>query len=464
MKKIIEKIKGSGLLTLFILLLCSIFGIAGLEAVAASGPAPLYGDQILDQNGVVIEGEISLTDASEKAPELISKHFVQEVVRMDPYSYPAMSIMGANHHYQKKQKVKDHVIQVNRITTPPVQVKVNTAITESAKAQLAVDFGMANSIVGLHQTIYFKNIGGYADDGVTKDGYALQCRVVARDQASGQPILKPLNGKKVSGVFTIPDIPAGTVALRGNRVGTETQIRTEQFGILPTPTDYYVTKRLIEFATSGWYDNASKNIKWGDEEIKQTAMTEFLRTSAPSFWLGKQSKQIFPEFTSNTPEMALFPEGMLHQAGRHMDLEGEFKTKAFVNLPKIAFGDNNSGNLKYLFMGDEISPLVQEYILNTPGLNFSVYQNKTLNINFSEVVFAGGKRIRFIDDPSLNDCGLNDHGFILDPKYGGLYTYDHKFLPIDGLKNQTRDITGMSVIEESAYILTNPEANVVIKL
>lgn len=460
-----ETMKDRRIFTLLILLLCAIFGIAGMDAVAAAGgPAAGYGDQILDEYGKVIDGEISLTEASQKAPELISKHFVQEVIRMDPYAYPAMMIMASKHHWKKKEKVNDHIIQVNRITTPPIQVNVATAVEESSVSQVVVDFGAANSIVGLHQTVFFPTIKGYDKEGTTQTGYVLQCRVIARDQATGRPILKPLNGKKVGGSFTLPTIPVGTLALRGDRVGTETQIRTEQFGILPSPTDYFVSKRIIEFGTTGWYDNATKTIRWGDEEIKQTAMTEFLRTSAPSFWLGQQSQHIFPEHTSQTPEMALFPEGVMNQASRHMDLEGEFKSKAFVNLQKTAFGDNNSGNLKYFFMGDELSPLVQEFILTTPGLNYSIYRNGKLNIDFSEVVYAGGKRIRFIDDPSLNDCGMNDKGFVLDPKYAGLWTYNHEFIPIDGKKTQTRDITGMSVIEESAYILTNPEANVVVSL
>jgi len=287
---------------------------------------------------------------------------------------------------------------------------------------------------------------------------------VAKDQATGRPVLKPLNGKLVGGQLTIPSMPAGTLALRGDRIGTETQIRTEQFGILPSPTDYFVPKKLIEFGTTGWFDNATKTIKWGNNEIKETAMTEFLRTSAPSFWLGKQVEANFPEYKSNTPELTYYPEGLFYQAKRELDLGGVVNTSALVNLQKIAFGDNNSGPIKVFAMGDELSPLFQELILNTTGLNVSVYRSKTLNIDFSEIVFAGGKRIRFIDDPSLNDCGLNDKGFILDPKWAGVYSYEHRFLPLDGIKAQERDTKGMSVIDESVNVLLNQDANVVVTL
>ncbi len=467
MKKFFDQVKGSGLFMLVVMLLCSIFGLVGADAVyaeAIGAPDPLYGDVILDENGVVIDELIDLTDASKKAPELISKHFVQEVIRVDPYAYPTMAILKANYHWRKKEKTNDHIIQVNRVSTPPVQITVNTAVTESALAQVPVDFGQGNAIIGLHQTILFKGIPGYKEDGITPDGHILQARVVAKDGATGFPILKPTNGKMVTGVLTIPSLVVGTAALRGDRIGTETQIRTEQFGILPSPTDYYVPKKLIEFGTSGWYDNATKNIKWGNSEIKDTALTEMLRTSAPSFWLGKQANMVFPEYKSNTPEMTLFPEGLMYQASREIDLNGVVNVTALVNLQKIAFGDNNSGNLKYFAMGNDLSPKFQELILSTSGLNYSVYRNKTLNIDFSEIVFAGGKRIRFIDDPSLDDCGMNDKGFMLDPKWAGVYSYGYEFLPLDGKKNQERDMRGMAVIDESVNVLLNQEAHVYVTL
>jgi hypothetical protein len=268
----------------------------------------------------------------------------------------------------------------------------------------------------------------------------------------------------VGGVKTIPSLAAGTKALRGDRIGTETQIRTEQFGILPSPTDYFVPKKLIEFGTSGWYDNATKNIRWGNGEIKESAMTEMLRTSAPAFWIGKQAKETFPEFKSNTLEDTYFAEGLFYQAKREIDLGGNVNIAALVNLHKEAFLDNNSGPLKIFAMGDELSPLFQELVLSTPGLNYNVYHSSTLNIDFSEIVFTGGKRIRFIDDPSLNDCGLNDKGFILDPKWAGVYSYGYEFLPLDGKKNQERDTKGMAVIDESVNVLLNQEANVVVSL
>ena len=105
------------------MVLCSVLGLAGTEAMCAEAggtPDPLYGDQILDENGVVIDELIDLTDACVKAPELISKYFVQEIIRVDPYAYPTMAILKANYHWRKKEKTKDHVIQVNRVSTPPV--------------------------------------------------------------------------------------------------------------------------------------------------------------------------------------------------------------------------------------------------------------------------------------------------------------------------------------------------------
>ena len=457
------------ILMLLVCALCFIFG--GFEAgvvmavvVAGGIPEPNYGDAVLDDAGVMFEGEVSLTEASQRAPELISKHFVKEVIRIGAGKYPTMSLIHGRYFLEKK-KTKDHIIQVSRITTPPVQITTASAVTNSMQNSelVEMDFGTGNSIINLGQTIIFPTIKGFKKDGTTRANTCLQCRVMGRN--NGKLLLKAVDcGQKVGAIFTLPLIPAGTMALRSDRIGTETQLRSEPFGIAPSPTDYFVAKKLIEFQTTGWYDSATKNIKWERDDIKEAALIEFMRTSAPSFWLGTQAEIIAPEYTSNQLEKAYYTGGLISQASRDLNLGGTLDIKALLNLQKIAFSDNNSSREKYFAMGDELAPRMQELVFNTPGLSYNTYKDTKLGINMTEVVFFGGKSIKFIEEDSLNDCGLNDYGFVLDPAHVSVYSYGYEFLPLDGRKTQTRDVKGLSVIEESVNILTNQEAHVVVKL
>ena len=471
MKKTFKTFQTSGLLMFMFTLLLSVFGIMDGSAICAVGPA--YGDTLLDGNGVVItEGEYSLTEAyamNGGNQEFISKHFVQDVVRVDPLKYGTWSVLKSQTNWKKRDSIKDHVISISRVKTPPVEVTVATATVEAttaaAGATVEVNFGTANSFIGIHQTIYFKltaTIKGYKEDGTTADGYSLECRVVAKN-GSGVPVLKPLNGKLVSGTKTIPSLSVGTVAYRGSRIGTESQERTVPFGVNPTPTDYYVPKKMIEFGTTGWFDAATKLIRWGDKEIRDNAMIEFMMTDAAGFWLGKQEKAYFTEYISQQEELAYFPEGLIPQAGRQHDLQGSFDIAALLALKNKAFKDNTSSGTAIMAMGSEISPLVQELVLTTPGLNYSVYKNKTLDVNFSKVQFVDNKSIIFLEDQSLDLVGLNDKAFIFDPNSARVFSFANKFIPIKK-ENERRDYAGFSYIDESINILEDRNNAVYVEL
>ncbi|MDR1372549.1 MAG: hypothetical protein LBJ17_05410 [Dysgonamonadaceae bacterium] len=469
-KSLFNKLKDSGIFVFLLLMLCSIVGVVDAGAMYADTLGIGAPDQLYGEDGVAVEGEISLTDAMANASEVVSKHYLKDVIDTDPYGSPAMMAMLTNHHFKKREKTNDHIIQINEVSTKPIQITVITDVPQygtdgsssSPKAQCAVDFGsQANAYIYLHQTIIFKGVDGYEPDGITKSGHYFIARVVARD-GNGAPVLKPVNGQKTAGVYSFPAIAAGVNALRGARIGTESQLRTENFGLFPSPTEYFVSKQIIQMATTGWYDNATKNIRWGDEEIKRKSITEKLRTFAPLFWLGQQGAMLFPEYISNEPEMAYFGEGIFYQCGRDINLGGSVDINTIVSLYNVAFGNNNSGNTKIFAMGSEIFPLFQKVILNNTGLNVGNYNNGKLNVDFTQISFAG-KNIAFIADPSLDDCGLADQGVLIDPKYAMVYSYPNTFLPITK-ENQGRDVTGISIVDESAYILANKNAHVYVTL
>lgn len=468
MKKTFGKISNGGLILFMLTLLLSVFGIMDGSAICAV--APTYGDVLLDGNGVVItEGEYSLTEAyamNGGNQQFISKHFMQDVVRVDPLKYGTWSVLKSQTNWKSRDTTKDHIITISRVKTPPVQVTVTAVTAEATTGEtVEVNFGSANSFIGIHQTIYFKltsTIKGYAADGTTADGYSLECRVVGKN-GSGVPVLKPLNGKLVSGKKTIPSLSVGTVAFRGSRIGTESQERTVPFGVNPTPTDYYVPKKMIEFGTTGWFDVATKLIRWGDKEIRDNAMIEFMMTDAAGFWLGKQEKAYFTEYISQQEELAYFPEGLIPQAGRQHSLGGNFDITDLLALKQKAFKDNTSSGTAIMAMGSAISPLVQELVLSTPGLNYSVYKNGALDVNFSKVQFVDNKSIIFLEDQSLDLVGLNDKAFIFDPNSARVFSFANKFISIKK-ENEKRDYSGFSYIDESINILEDRNNAVYVEL
>lgn len=458
MKRLFKNWKESGLLMFAIILACTLFGITGVDAVFANAPAPATAlGQPDEGGGVAGEGIITLDEALTLSPRLVTETIHNEVIKIAPYDYVTRSLLATN--FKQKKKTKDHKVVVFSAATDPVQISVGTAYTQSAVEQAAIDFGtVGNKSVAVTETIYFPQIAGYKEDGTTLDGHCLVCYVVSKD-SNGLPILKPRNGKIVTGTITIPTLALATKALRGLRTGTETQIRTQPVNILPTPTDYYIQKNIIEFGVSGWFDNATKKIKWDDRDMMEMAVAEKLRTSMPDFWLGTTGSAYYDTAYNEGEELAYFHEGVWTQAGREFDFNGTIDIDAIIDFGKYVFTGNRSSNVKYFSMGSTLSAEFQKVIFANPTLLGETYKDTELNINFTAINFFGGKKIMFADDPSLDDIGMSDCGFLLDHKYAFEYNYGMESIPIDNKKMQKADSKGQAIVEENCFILANKDSH-----
>lgn len=458
MKKTFKGFSNSGLLMFALMLACSIFGITGVDAVFADTPtAVTAAGEPGGETGVPGEGFITLDQALTDSPTLVTRTIHQEVIKIAPYDYVARSLLAQN--FKIKKKTKDHKVVVYSAESVSISATVATAYTQSAVETHEIDFGAASKTFAVGETVYFPDIAGYKADGTTLDGHCLCCIVLSRD-SSNKPILKPRNGVVVSSVHTIPSLPLNTRALRGLRTGTETQIRTEPFNILPTPGDYFIQKNIIEFGVSGWFNSATKEVRWDDRDMMEMAIAEKIRTSMPDFWLGVSGHDRFAtKYNEDNEELAYFHEGVWTQAGKEFDFNGTVDIDAIIDFGKKIFTGNRSSNEKYFVMGSELSAEFQKVIFANPTLLGETYRDKTLNINFTAINFFGGKKILFADDPSLDDIGMSDCGFVIDHKYAFEYNYGMESIPIDNKKMQKADSRGQSIVEENCFILANKDAH-----
>ena len=453
MRKFFEEINRSGFWMFAIMLACTLFGVTGVNAVFAdAAPVSTALGAPGGEGGEIGEGYITLDQALSGDTKLITETIHNEVIKIAPYDYVAQN-------FRQKKKTKDHKVVVYSAESPAIKATVATAYTQSAVTTAAIDFGAANKLFAINETVTFPDIPGYKEDGVTLDGKNLVCYVVRKD-SNGAPILQARNGKKVSDTITIPSLAKDTRALRGLRVGTETQIRTEMFNVLPTPGDYYIQKNIIEFGTTGWFDNATKKIKWDDRDLMEMAIAEKTRTSMVDFWLGVAGTGYFStKHNDDTEELAYFSEGIWTQAGREYDFNGAIDIEAIIDFGKYVFTGNRSSNEKYFVMGSELSAEFQKVIFAHPTLLGETYRDKELNISFTAVNFFGGKKIMFVDDPSLDDIGMSNCGFLIDHKYAFEYNYGMMSIPIDNKKMQRADSKGQAIVEENSFILTNKNAH-----
>lgn len=453
-----KKIRNHGGLLMFVILLfCSLFGVSGVETVWADTPSGASGLAMPDgDEPIASEGILSLEEAYALSPNLIRRAVHDEVIKIAPYDYTTKSLLAKN--FRIKKKTKDHKVAVYTAATKQVKVAVATLYTEGEVTQAAIDFGAHNSLFSIGQNVFFPNIPGY------KNGVASgNCffGTVTNINDSGKPIIEAKNGKTIDTTPNcIPTLALGTVALRGLRTGAETQIRSDRFKAFPTDKEYYVQKNLIEFETTGWYDAATKEVKWGDRDIMEMAIAEKTRTEMPDFWLGTgMAGSLKNKHTNDLEELAYWHEGLWTQAGREFDFNGAIDIDTVIDFANYVFTGNRSSNEKYLMMGSDISAEFQKVIFANPTMLGETLRDNKLNINWTAINFFGGKTIYFADDPSLTDIGMSNCAFLVDHKYAFEYNYGLEVLPVNNKELRTSDTKGQIMIEENAYILTNNDAH-----
>jgi hypothetical protein len=369
-----------------------------------------------------------------------------------------------------KKKTKDHTVGVYSAEAFPVKIPVATAYTAPASSapvmQDAVDFGANKKFVAINETIYFPSIPGYKKDGVTSDGHCFVADVIGKD-SNKRPVLLPRNGVK-SGALTntLPSLPLNTLAIRGVRTGTETQMRTDPFNLIPTDKEYYIQKTLIETGESTWFINNDKEVKWDISEKMEFGMFEHKRTWNTDFWLGKGGSKIIENpYNGNKEELAYFMEGVWYQAGREWEFTGgEIDTDDLVEFCKYVFRGNASSNTKMLFAGETLIAALQKVPFNATIRLGDTYSDDKLKLTFDSILYFGGKKILFTHDPSLDDLGMNNCGYVLDDKFAFEYNYGYQVYDIDDEALRKSQIKGELIIEEKTYIIANEMAHCRVKL
>jgi hypothetical protein len=262
---------------------------------------------------------------------------------------------------------------------------------------------------------------------------------------------------------SLPEIPAGTKAVRGAHTATETQIRTEPFAAIPPSDKYYVQKTIIETEQSTWFTRNDKFVKWDKSDISQEALFESKNTFNVDFWLGKSGVQyVKNQYNDNKKDLCYFMEGVWWQAGKEFELPDVVTTNVLSSLMKYIFTGNASSNTKYMFAGADVIQAFQNAQYNTviyPGETY-----KAMGVVFSSIIYFGGKQLYLTHDPSLDVLGMSDCAMVLDEDYAYEYNFGTRAYTYDNAAMGRRDSLSDVIIDEKTYILANKAAHCRIRM
>ena len=156
--------------------------------------------------------------------------------------------------------------------------------------------------------------------------------------------------------------------------------------------------------------------------------------------------------------------GIWNQAGKDYSFDGEVTATKMTNLMKTAFTGTNSGKRKLLIVGSTLLTDLENLYLQGASngfvANVSVGDRKAAyGIEFTEYISKFGVLL-VCHDQSLDDLGMEDSGFILDPDFLRKWTMGWRVTNFDLRKSAQSDSDARGLMEICGLVLKNPKAHV----
>lgn len=451
MKKMIERFENSGLLMVLLVALLAIFGIADAGVMAADVVNPAGG-------GAVRVGDAtSRGNTDEDSANLILDQIDKKVTKIRPYDVVLDTIAR---NIKDTKSSTGQVVRHYAIDTIDTTATVTTAIEAKTK-QIELKTSN-NSIFASEQTINVNGVQGFKADGTTRDTeHELQLYVIGKDN-SGNPIVVTYNGGGV-GRDEMPAIAADTVLTRFGRAAAESQIATDAYSGVPTDFEQFLQKFIAQVEVTDIFKKADKEVDWTFSDIEEEAIFDMKRTQNFSFWKGVKGRKKVKNAHTTKAEDVFWTEGIWTQAGKDFTFDGEVTATKMTDLMKTAFTGTNSGKRKLLIVGSGLLTDMENLYLNgVEGFTANVQvgtRKQVYGLEFTEYVSKFGT-LMVTHDQSLNDLGMSDSGFILDPDFLRKWTMGWRVTNFDLRKSAQSDSDARGLMEICGLTLKNPKAHV----
>jgi hypothetical protein len=447
MKKLFQKMSDSGLFIMIILLLCGVFGIVDAGAMTADVINPSGGGAV-DTNAA-----ISATETHANSENLLLDTIDDKVVLIRPYdvSLDTISRRITDVRKSNNQTVRHYAIDVIDLTAT-----LSTAYTTSSGVKQTALSTSNDSIFASEQTIFCIGVNGYKEDGSTVDaGNDLMLYVIGKD-SSGKPIVTAANGTGADRQV-IPSIAANTVLVRGGRAGSESQISTDPYSGVPTDFEQYLQKFIAQVEMTTIFERADKEVEWTFTDAEEEALFDLRRTQNSTYWKGIKSRIKVKNAHTQKAEDVYFTRGIWQQAGKDFSFGNVVPdATSLVALMKHAFTGNSSGKRKLIIMGSDFLEKI-ETVEYTKVVYVGAKQ-QAYGLEFSTIVSKFGTLLG-VHDQSLDDIGMSDKAFILDPDFLRKWTMGWRTQQFDLRKSAQSDADGRMLMEICGLVLKNPKAH-----
>lgn len=434
--------KDSGIIMLVVMLMCSLFGVGGLDAMTA--------DTVV---APTVQNTVTVNSTDTASPNLLLDTIDSEVCKIRPHNVVLSTIASQVKSVKtsKSQVIRHYAIDAVEITTT-----LSAASTSGTVAELTLT---DPSIVNNDDVIIVKTVPGYILDGGTTQDLVNELQLYVKGKnAAGAPIVVALNGSGANNA-TIPIIALGKTIMVAGSALSETQMQTDCYNGVPIDSEQYLQIFCAQIEESEMEKLIDKEAKWNFSDLEEEALYKMRRAQNISFWKGVKRKLNLKNSRSSKSEDIYFSAGIWNQAGKQLPLGATVSTltsKDLVKLMKHAFTGNESGKKKLLIYGSDFLEAI-ENVEFTKNVTLGAKQQE-YGLEFSSIISKFGTLLG-VHDKTFDDMGMADKAFILDADFLRKWTMGWKVKDLDFKSNGEKNVDGRTFTEICALVLKNPQAH-----
>ncbi len=212
-----------------------------------------------------------------------------------------------------------------------------------------------------YDTIIVRNVDGYDKAGTKTPGKDLMLFVVGTDDATGNPIVRAINGTKAAATdqySKVPEIPAGTKMVILANALYETQKEVAPDLIVPQPTLIYLQKRGMNQVVSDYFDAQKKRIPFTQALIAEQAIKNFKVKGNRSLWIS-QNGVLDIKTEKLGFQKAYTTLGVRWQFKKELQHSGKWTVEQLIGLAKMYYTGEDVPKTGILLCGKNFLESIQ---------------------------------------------------------------------------------------------------------
>lgn len=331
------------------------------------------------------------------------------IVRFKGNITPLMTLMMKS----KKVTVDSSEVAHYMIDEARTKVAVSEQVEENTgKQQFPLPMTAADAALCLPcKTLLCRGVNGYLPDGKTETpGLPLLLYIIGRNDDTGYPIVRALNGKRqnpTDDYCQVPQIPAGTVVDILSTAMHETQREVSPSACQPVARTLYLQKRGLNLIWSDYYDSQKKIIDFSRSTIAEAALDEWKREGNRTLWISRMAK-----FTVQDPKTGQHAvrttEGVRWQFMRELvHTKGVWTYREFIALAKMFYCGADKPEGAICLCG-------KNFLENIQCIDFSSHPEIQIGIKHNSLgwdvhnIHTAFGDFEFIYEPTLDDIGYSN--------------------------------------------------------